>query len=36
MADGPAKPHPPDALAGTLKRTEVQRRESSIPGRIIV
>ncbi|MDR6971582.1 cupin domain-containing protein [Leifsonia shinshuensis] len=25
-----------DALAGRLKRTEVQRRTSSIPGRIIV
>ena len=30
--------HPPsaDALAGTLKRTEVQRGSSSIPGREIV
>lgn len=26
----------PDALAGRLKRTEVQRASSSIPGRIIV
>lgn len=25
-----------DALAGSLKRTEIQRSESSIPGRIIV
>jgi quercetin dioxygenase-like cupin family protein len=29
-------PHPADALAGTLKRTELQRRPSSIPGREIV
>jgi len=27
---------PGDALAGTLKRTELQHRESSIPGREIV
>ncbi|WP_285115642.1 cupin domain-containing protein [Leifsonia sp. fls2-241-R2A-40a] len=33
MADDTAQP---DALAGKLKRTEVQRAESSIPGRIIV
>jgi quercetin dioxygenase-like cupin family protein len=29
-------PHPGDALAGTLKRTELQRQPSSIPGREIV
>jgi hypothetical protein len=27
---------PADALAGKLKRTEIQHRESSIPGREIV
>ena len=37
MADEPARlDAQPDALAGTLKRTEVQRKQSSIPGRIIV
>lgn len=34
MAETPTDPH--DALAGTLKRTEVQHRSSSIPGREIV
>jgi quercetin dioxygenase-like cupin family protein len=29
-------PHPGDALAGTLKRTELQHQPSSIPGREIV
>jgi len=28
--------HPADALVGTLKRTEIQHRPSSIPGREIV
>jgi quercetin dioxygenase-like cupin family protein len=28
--------HPADALAGTLKRTEIQHESSSIPGRDIV
>jgi quercetin dioxygenase-like cupin family protein len=27
---------PADALAATLQRTEIQRRETSIPGRIVV
>ncbi|MET1005241.1 MAG: cupin domain-containing protein [Propionibacteriaceae bacterium] len=30
------QPAPSDALAGSLKRVEIQRSESSIPGRIIV
>ena len=29
-------PHPTDALAGKLKRTELQHKPSSIPGREIV
>ena len=29
-------PHPGDSLAGTLKRTELQRQPSSIPSREIV
>jgi hypothetical protein len=33
-ADSPEPPH--DALAGTLKRTEIQHCPSSIPGREIV
>ena len=37
MTDPAARPQPPhDALAGTLKRTEIQHRPSSIPGREIV
>ncbi len=32
----PADPEPVDALAGTLKRTELQHKQSSIPGREIV
>jgi quercetin dioxygenase-like cupin family protein len=31
-----ASPRPSDALAGKLKRTEIQRSTSSIPGRDIV
>ena len=31
-----ARSHPPDALASALKRTELQHRPSSIPGREIV
>jgi quercetin dioxygenase-like cupin family protein len=31
-----ASPQPSDALAGRLKRTEIQRHTSSIPGRDIV
>jgi quercetin dioxygenase-like cupin family protein len=37
MSSTPAQQAAPaDALAGTLQRTEIQRSESSIPGRIIV
>jgi quercetin dioxygenase-like cupin family protein len=36
MTTGPATGPPFDALAGTLKRTEIQHRRSSIPGREIV
>ena len=37
MTQPDASPQPPrDALAGTLKRTEVQHSSSSIPGREIV
>jgi quercetin dioxygenase-like cupin family protein len=36
MTTGPATGPPFDALAGTLKRTEIQHRGSSIPGREIV
>jgi quercetin dioxygenase-like cupin family protein len=32
----PSNPTPTDALAGKLKRTELQHRPSSIPGREIV
>jgi quercetin dioxygenase-like cupin family protein len=32
----PAEPQPTDALAGRLKRTELQHKPSSIPGREIV
>jgi quercetin dioxygenase-like cupin family protein len=35
-SDAPASAAPTDALAATLKRTEIQRAGSSIPGREIV
>jgi quercetin dioxygenase-like cupin family protein len=35
-SDSPARTQPADALAATLKRTEVQHHASSIPGRDIV
>jgi hypothetical protein len=35
-SDSPARTQPADALAATLKRTEVQHHGSSIPGRDIV
>ena len=34
--DAPSSPEPRDDLASTLKRTELQRATSSIPGREIV
>src|SRR4051812_50140524 len=36
MEYGPAHALPADALASSLKRTEVQHTSSSIPGRVIV
>ena len=36
MTDPPASSPPHDALASTLKRTEIQHSPSSIPGREIV
>jgi len=36
MTTRPTTPAPADALTGRLKRTEVQRASSSIPGRTIV
>ena len=36
MSSDSAQTQPADALAGTLKRTEIQHESSSIPGREIV
>ncbi|MEO6996679.1 MAG: cupin domain-containing protein [Terracoccus sp.] len=36
MTAEPSTPPAPDALTARLKRTEVQREASSIPGRVIV
>lgn len=36
MTTEPSLPPAPDALTARLKRTEVQREPSSIPGRVIV
>ncbi|MEK6439902.1 hypothetical protein [Pseudonocardia sp. T1-2H] len=36
MSSDPADSRPSDALAGKLKRTELQHQPSSIPGREIV
>ncbi len=36
MTNPAAEPHPTDQLTGRLKRTELQRSDSSIPGREIV
>lgn len=36
ITDRSAAPGPADQLASRLKRTELQRRPSSVPGRIIV
>jgi quercetin dioxygenase-like cupin family protein len=36
MTTEPTTGHPADELTGRLKRTEIQREPSSIPGRVIV